>query len=406
MTDVRDRLGFGAVAFAALMALAPAAAVGGGMALAPIQGLAGVLAAPWRRLLRAAMRHWMVVVSIALFVGWMGIAASWSPSSSAVEQAVKLGALAITALLLIAGAGGAHERDRALIRAACMAAVALTALMLLVEAFADMPINRLDEAANVDPVKLMRNPAKGASFLVLMLWPAMGALIGGAPWERGAWKILFALSAVCALQFGMEANALALGVGLVAFLIALSAPRFALIALGLGLAGWLIAAPFVTPVIMAQEALVARLPDSWAIRAEMWTFVSERIREALVMGHGMDAARTIEGQSEVRGIVFNLVSLHPHSASLQIWYELGAVGAGLGALALIVGGFAAAAGLAKQREAAAAVAGVMASAGVIANVSFGAWQEWWLSGIVIAAACANAVRRANSADSFNPSAAP
>ncbi|MDX2239014.1 MAG: O-antigen ligase family protein [Hyphomonadaceae bacterium] len=387
------KLSFGALAIAGLTALVPAAAVAGGMALAPLQAAAGLLGAPWRRLPGALARYWPLVAVIVAFFGWTAVATFWSPYVAASEQAARLAGLAATALLLIAGAGGAHERDRALMRAACVAAAGVAAALLLIEAIGDMPLNRMDEPATVDATQLLRNPAKGASVLLLLLWPAMAALVGGAAWERTIWRILFAAAAFLMFQFDMQANTLAFGAGLAAFLVAQRAPGFALGVCFFGLAAWMLAAPFATPLVTSSHAVTASLPDSWAIRAEMWTYITNRIPEAFVLGHGLDATRVITVQGEVRGIVFNMVSLHPHSASLHIWYELGAIGAGLAALALAIGGITAIMRLRAQREAAAALAGLAASTGVIANVSYGAWQEWWLAAIVLAGAFVNAAKR-------------
>ncbi|MES1203914.1 MAG: hypothetical protein ABUS57_20950, partial [Pseudomonadota bacterium] len=91
-----------------------------------------------------------------------------------------------------------------------------------------------------------------------------------------------------------------------------------------------------------------------------------------------------------RNLHFSLIPLHPHDASLQIWLETGAIGAGLGALALILGGVALARALRFDRVAAAGACGAIASIGLIANVSYGAWQEWWIATAFAAAALVTA----------------
>ena len=77
--------------------------------------------------------------------------------------------------------------------------------------------------------------------------------------------------------------------------------------------------------------------------------------------------------------------LHPHDGWLQIWLELGGIGAGLVALLLwtVVSrlGRLRAAPSAQATAAATLVAGL-----TICSVSFGVWQSWWLSSLWIAAA--------------------
>ena len=94
---------------------------------------------------------------------------------------------------------------------------------------------------------------------------------------------------------------------------------------------------------------------------------------------------------EVRSVVTRGIPLHPHSGSLQIWLETGAVGAALGALALVIGGVAMSRALAHRRAAAGAACATLVSFGFIANVSYGIWQEWWVATALIAAAAVSAL---------------
>ena len=63
---------------------------------------------------------------------------------------------------------------------------------------------------------------------------------------------------------------------------------------------------------------------------------------------------------------------------------LGAVG--LAACALAFGGLKLASLLANNRAAAAASCAALLAYGVLANVSFGAWQEWWNATMLLTAA--------------------
>jgi O-antigen ligase len=115
-------------------------------------------------------------------------------------------------------------------------------------------------------------------------------------------------------------------------------------------------------------AWAPRLPPSWAARVKIWSFVSERMTEKPAFGWGLDASRTFKGD----------IPLHPHDAALQLWFELGAIGAVLGALiwAFIFWRFAEAAP--RRRLYAAAGCATAWSALVIGAFSFSLWQEWWI----------------------------
>jgi O-antigen ligase len=77
--------------------------------------------------------------------------------------------------------------------------------------------------------------------------------------------------------------------------------------------------------------------------------------------------------------------MHPHNATLQMWLELGAVGAAL--YALLCGlCLWAMSRMGLSRTALAAGAGGVLAVFVIGQLSFSAWQSWWLCVQLLAAA--------------------
>jgi O-antigen ligase len=117
---------------------------------------------------------------------------------------------------------------------------------------------------------------------------------------------------------------------------------------------------------------------------DIWTFVSARMTEKPLFGWGLDASRTFKGH----------IPLHPHNAALQLWFELGAVGAVLGALiwTFIFWRFAEASR--SRRLYAAAGCATAWSALIIGAFSFSLWQEWWICLAALSfAACAVLARQ-------------
>src|SRR5262249_16464665 len=146
-------------------------------------------------------------------------------------------------------------------------------------------------------------------------------------------------------------------VGIVAFAAALLSPRLAVLGASSGLALWMLAAPFATPVLLSDPRIFAALPLSGAARVVIWRYVSGRIPENFWFGHGLDASRTAPQLLPVRdGYSVAAIPLHPHSASMQVWFETGAIGALLAAAALLSGGWAASRLAANRSQAAAAAA--------------------------------------------------
>ncbi len=383
-----------AAPIALFFATVPAVATGGALALPLVQTLAGLFGAPWAGLWRGARAAWPALLAALLFVGFALASTAWSPYRPAALDAVqglKL-ALGVLSAALFTAAAGPSPQARALTRSAAIAAALVLIVMLSVEAFADMALNRMAQP-DAETGVLERNPGRGAAVLIIIGLGAMGGLVGGDGLERTLWKVILIGMAVMASQFNMSANVIAVAAGLMAFLVAYQAPRFTLAAVGLGLAGWVIAAPFALTWLARQENLASQLPLSWQVRLDIWSYVGARVWESPWIGHGIDASRTIQGLGQIGDLRFPQVPLHPHSAPLQVWYELGAVGAGLLAALLAAGGLAASQALARQPGAAAAACGGIVALAALWSVSYGAWQEWMvaLAGIVLA--LANAARR-------------
>ncbi|MES1158625.1 MAG: O-antigen ligase family protein [Terricaulis silvestris] len=385
-----DRPGFGAFATALFFLILPAAATAGAMALAVLQGVFGVLATPLRNLRPRSALNWAFLISLLAFVAYVCATSLWSRNPNH-AQAWRLSAGVACGLLFAAGAA-ANDGGRRLTRAVGVAAIAVTAAMLLGEAFANMPLNRIGQP-HTETGLLMRNPARGASVLMCLTWAGIATLAAGSSFQRLTWRGIMVATGVLAFQFDQSANAIAFGFGLIAYVLAYSAPRLTIMGLCAGLAAWLIAAPWVILHAHIPAAFMARLPDSWAIRTSIWQFASTQIEAHPVLGLGLDSARTFPQIGHIRNLTFNLIPLHPHSASLQIWLETGVVGAVLGALCLLIGGAALSSALRQDRLAAAAAAGTIACIGLIANVSYGAWQEWWVATAFAAAALVSATRR-------------
>lgn len=136
-------------------------------------------------------------------------------------------------------------------------------------------------------------------------------------------------------------------------------------------------------------------------RTIIWDFTIARIKERPTLGWGLDASRRMPGgDDEVTVSGFNkagapgagrvemtgqVMPLHPHNGALQIWLELGGLGALLTA-GLIVLAAESLRNLRLSRAASAASAGSFAAGFIVALVSYGIWQGWWLAALFLMAA--------------------
>jgi O-antigen ligase len=72
------------------------------------------------------------------------------------------------------------------------------------------------------------------------------------------------------------------------------------------------------------------------------------------------------------------IPLHTHNAQLQLWLELGAIGAALAGVFFCWLAYGVVRLSQRSRAEAAMAAAALVSYLVIGGLSFGVWQEWWL----------------------------
>lgn len=207
--------------------------------------------------------------------------------------------------------------------------------------------------------------------------------------------------ALLVAAFGLSTAAAVAGfVGLIVFALALLRTRAMALALAGVLVFGVVASPWIPgwlPDPTRAYEKVAFLTNSSIHRMMIWRVTVQHITERPVFGHGLNAARTLyppgsqvfvpfftsQGK-EVWAINFEPIPLHPHNGILQVWLELGFVGAMvlLGFLLACVRAIMARGPDGVER---AAGLGTLAASVVIYSVSFGAWQSWWLCGLFMLA---------------------
>ena len=254
--------------------------------------------------------------------------------------------------------------------------------------------------------------------ILAMLVPIVGVLaltgMGGSGRARRFGLALLVLALVAgAVSVGASNSAkasLALGFGV--FVLVYGAPvllRFLLIAMALLTVAmpWLLEAVPPRPLIEKSGASL----QSIVHRTIIWDFTIARIQERPLLGWGLDASRRMPGGDEkvtVSGfnkaetgarqrvdITAQVMPLHPHNAVLQIWLELGALGA------VTVAGLIAFAAfrlprLGLGRAETAAVAASLTAGFIVALVSYGFWQGWWLSALFLMATLPVLLKRSDA----------
>ena len=374
-----------AIAFLA----APFVAVLQSKAVAPLAliPMAMTLGLGWREGWRPRAPQGAVLWLGLLLCAWGALSTLWAPEPArAAQQAVTLAAM----ILLAHGAAGAAQGVR------LMPWIGLGLVLGLLAALADWQSGNALRAAvrglKEVPEALMFGLKPAASLMALLL-PLGFAL----PWPWLGRAALLVLGAAVLISLPGETARLATIAGLAAALLSLAAPRLVPRLVGVAVALAILAMPLLVGLIPKIPS--AGLPASAVHRLVIWDFAAARIAEKPLIGWGLEASRAVPGgRAQPDAAVLDrlnitapaqrdflalphveLMPLHPHNGALQLWLELGGIGALLGA-ALVF-----ALGVAAARSSAPAVgAGMLASAAVTGMLSFGLWQAWWVASLLLA----------------------
>ena len=122
----------------------------------------------------------------------------------------------------------------------------------------------------------------------------------------------------------------------------------------------------------------------------IWDFVAKEVKKNIILGKGIGTSRLIgqnhilivpQAEPDIRGAI----PLHPHNNVLQIWLELGAIGAILYTVLWI---FILKFGNSLRKKSFILGTGActtIISLFIVSNLSFGLFQAWWMAtmGLVI-----------------------
>jgi len=345
----------------------------------------------WQRLWSSAA---LLATGIFLLCAWALISLSYAPEPD-LGRAVRHLLLLPVGLVWVAGLTELEPRQQRDLSRTLLLAAGLTVLVFLFEIVIGGLITRLAHPDGFSQEKkLYERIAVGLVLLVGVTWPVCQRL-----WVRSRGLAVLFLAAVvaCVLVLPMAAAVLALLVGGTSLLLALRWPRMVLAVALVFLLGYLAAAPTLSrhwlTIADARESGLA-LPSGWEHRLGIWNYVAVEVGAVGLLGAGYDSSRVVGRRDDViveitgpDGSHPEALPLHPHNAVLQVWLELGLPG--VAALGLIILGLFAL--LLRAPPPAARRAALIATAATLAVpllISFGVWQSWWLSALMLCAGAA------------------
>ncbi|ARJ66493.1 hypothetical protein WV31_12845 [Magnetospirillum sp. ME-1] len=344
-----------------------------------------------------------LAAGLVLMLGWGAASALWEETSGlAVPKAAQLAGLIVAGLLAQSSARHLSDRSVRRVLGILLGSILAGTAMVVFEWQAGCPISRaVFILRHGSAVGVTVHHYKTALTLFAVLLPLTQLA------EPGKWRRLGLMAAVVLLVVAAKAtNSNSTLVGLLmggsAFAILRLAPRLGRIVLAAAFAGLIMLMPaIVSHLPQPKEAVQAfhALPNSGVHRLLIWHFTNDHVAERPWRGWGLDGARELPGGNGA-GIIYQydaehdrllsypqqLLPLHPHNGPLQIWLEIGGIGAALVAACLV--GLMWSAIRSVEPTVGALRGAAMTTALSVSLVSFGVWQSWWLAVLLIACALA------------------
>jgi O-antigen ligase len=289
----------------------------------------------------------------AALVVWMLLSVLWTPERRPAFAAIALYTAVVPATLVaIVCAGHIPAALRRPVALAFVVAVAVAAWVSLEEMLTDhflrralntyIPLTRpRSVVARTDNGWILALHSfvtnKNVAALMFMFWPALliSRVLTGRPVEKGLRIATVVALAIAVKLSDHESSKLALVVSALVFLIALWSRR---IAFGLVAFGWIAATLLIVPASLTAYKFgaykIEQIQDSGRHRLVIWGQTSERILKKPLLGYGLASTRVIDETAEAPAKALipgtNIPSgtnVHSHNMFLQVWHEIGAIGA-------------------------------------------------------------------------------
>lgn len=229
---------------------------------------------------------------------------------------------------------------------------------------------------------------RNTAMVSMILWPAllgvMTAFKGRSRWVASAG--LACLSVLAIMVSPHETSKLAVVVSAAIFALACLSMVWARMVL---MVMWVGACLLILPAILTLESMKLHETSKWfdthaKSRVGIWSLTAEQALASPLIGVGARMTYILgpefmeKAQEEdlVKNGLKRRMSRHAHNAFLQMWFELGAIGA----LLLSVVGVMLVEGIGRLRDAAQPYAcATFATCMVMAGLSYGMWQGWFIA---------------------------
>jgi O-antigen ligase len=320
-----------------------------------------------------------------VFISWCALSLIWDLNPGSGARKLSDIVLLVASLLALLGLAARLRAEQSRRLGWALVGGTLAGLLLLaVETLFDFPLYRAVIGNSIKLTDLIE-AKRSADALPLLVWPACLALARlGRPW---AGALLAAFFAIACVRLTASSATLGMALSIVVFAACFISVGWVrrLLALTTVLA-FIIILPFSIFAYDSGGTTAHWIKRSGQHRIEIWHFAAERSLERPLLGFGFNASRYVPSGDEVSHFLpagQSMIPLHPHDAFLQIWLEIGAVGAIIVAGILLLG--LRAIGQWPVAVARFTLPGYAAGL-VVAGLAFGIWQSWWMATLAFSAA--------------------
>jgi O-antigen ligase len=312
------------------------------------------------------------------FLCWVVASVIWSPDRSASAIMSAKIALGIVATILIAIAASTLDRQR-------LAVTLCTALASIVTIITALTDGVLHHAAGCCLYTVQPELSAAAVFISQFIPICVGwSVLMKRPWMAAA---MFALAGCAVALSNSGASAFAFLAGCLTLAVGFRYPRlaitFPLVIMLFGFA----TALYLGELRLPSPAYASDILGSFHVpeRVEIWAYYADLFWRRPWMGYGIGTEQFLADRAALTSIPLPPnAHLHPHNVPLQIFVELGVIGATLFVLALISVTARLGRNASFRTAVAVAPAAVFATAGLF---NFGIWELWRVSGTILASIC-------------------
>ncbi len=340
-----------------------------------------------------------VALGLAAFLGLAAISAIWSiePVSS-LRTALILAATFFGGLFLADTVNVLAEEERKKLYLSIVVGGVLALLLIVFEQLTDGLLNRTIQIAKGNNISTAKNMLAGLnagmSVFAIFAWAWVLAVKNRFGTTASVLALLMSIGVI--FLSSADTPALAFMGGLLVAALSLVSRKIVLaLAAVLTVVGITLAPllPGALPDPHTEARAYSSLSNSGVHRLAIWQTVAEHIAKDPVLGIGMNGTRFLYGNADRVVNVFaaddpakmwkNLaepIPLHAHNGILQIWLELGGIGALLLAGVLLTVMWRIRQGF-DDVVATALRLGMLFSGMILFSLSFGPWQGWWQAAI-------------------------